>query len=342
MDILLFIVPEMNIHISEDIINKVFEQRATQEEIEMVVSWFKTDAGQKYLSQRIDKDISNEDELTEYSLKHNVPADEIYKKIKNQIFRKRILNISKYAALIVLPILILGWGLLKMNSYVDLLGNTEYVDVYVPKGKQMQVVFQDGSMVYLNSDSKLRYPKKFRLSDRKVELNGEAYFIIEKNPDRPFVVEIENVLVNVYGTSFNVDAFSSEREVSLVLDEGIVNFETKARNEKYALNPGEKLVYNKLDGTCTISENNRLINESLWKDDIIYIDNESLENVLKILDRKYDVRFKIEDSEVLRYKYTIMIAKNSSLNKVLVDLERIAPVRFERQEKYISVKINKK
>lgn len=332
----------MNEYISEEIINKVLAKIATPKEQNLVITWFRTEEGQEYLSQRIDKDSLVEDYSTIYASDHAVPTSKIFKKIENQIFRKKILKFSKYAALIILPILVLGWGVLTLNSYVDILGNTEYVDVYVPKGKQVQVVFQDGSMAYLNSDTKLRYPKRFGVSNRKVELNGEAYFVIEKNPKRPFIVEIENVKVNVLGTSFNVEAFSSDKTISLILDEGKIDFATSIEDVKYGVKPGEKLVYNKLDGSCTISDNNTLISQGLWKDDIIYIEDEPLEDVLMKLDRKFDVRFNIQSREALKYRYTIMIAKNSSLNKVILDLERIAPVRFEKSGNTIFVKINKK
>lgn len=332
----------MNEQISEEAINRVLGRIATLEEQSLVIKWLKTEQGQEYLSRRIDQESLVDNHLAIQSLDHDIPTIKIYKKIENQIFRKKILKFSKYAALITLPILILGWAVLTLNSYIDILGNTEYVDVYVPKGKQVQVVFQDGSMAYLNSDTKLRYPKRFGVLNRKVQLNGEAYFVVEKNPKRPFIVEIEDVKVNVLGTSFNLDAFSSEHTISLILDEGKIDFTTNIKGGKYGLKPGEKLIYNKLDGSCTISDNNTLISQGLWKDDIIYIDDQPLEEVLKKLDRKYDIRFKVENREALQYRYTIMIAKNSSLNKVILDLERIAPVRFEKSGNIISVKINKK
>jgi len=329
--------------IEEETIDRVIDGWATAEESDLVTRWFATPEGQAYLSKRIDKEFYTDTDLTTLLMEeHDIPSDDIYSRIVRRLFVKRIIKISTYAAAIILPLLLCVWGLKTLDSRVDLFGKTEYVNIYVPKGERMQVIFPDGSLAHLNSDTKLSYPKKFGFSDRKIQMDGEAYFQIEKNQNRPFVVELDSVAINVTGTSFNLEAYSSERTISVVLDEGKVNLKPHKFSKKYDLEPGEKMVYDKYNGSCIIMANNATVSPSQWKDDMLYLKNKPLQEVINVLDRKYDKRFKIVDKEALKYSYTILISKNTSFEKVLLDLQKIAPVIFTLENDTVNVKIKEK
>lgn len=317
--------------LTPEIINKVLDRKGSEAEAVLVYEWFKTKEGQKYLSDRMDDEYLGQDLYSEDRCTFEFDSEALLRKINSQIRKKRIIYYSRYAAVLILPIILFTWTFLRLNSYVDLIGESEYAEVYVPKGKQMQIMFQDGSMAYLNSDTRIKYPKKFGLTERTISLTGEAYFMIEKNPNRPFVVEVDGANINVLGTSFNVEAYPSDSLLSLVLDEGLINFHPNESDRIYEMEPGEKLVYDKQDQSCAITRNRSLVNQSAWIDDEIYVDDKSLLEVISILDRRYDTRFVIEDNSVLKYRYTILITKNSSLTKVIRDLEKISPVRFERK-----------
>lgn len=333
----------MNNQIDEDLIDKVLNGIASEEEATHVAAWFATDEGQSYLTKRIDKEFYADKDFREMLLQeYDIPSDEIYRKIEKRLFVKKLLKITTYAAAIILPLILVSLGLMQLDSRVDLFGDTEYVDVYAPKGKQLQIMFQDGSIAYLNSDTKLRYPKKFGFLDRKIYLDGEAYFEIEKNRQRPFIVEMDSVSVRVLGTSFNLEGYSGDRTISIILDEGEVNLKPNSIDKKYTLDPGEKMIYDKYNGSCIILANNSYISPALWKDDVVYLKNKPLQDVLNVLDRKYDVRFQIEDEDALKYSYTILISKDTPIERVIEDLEKIAPVKFIMQEELIIVKIDKK
>lgn len=328
--------------LNESIIDAVINGTATREEAEEVAGWFATEEGQNYLSERIDIELYKDNDLINALIEgQEIPSDEIYNRIRKRLFIKRIYRISVYAAAIILPLIVAFWGLVRLDSRVDLFGDTEYVDVYAPKGERMQVMFQDGSTAYLNPDTKIRYPKKFGFKNRKISLDGEAYFIVEKNEKRPFIIEMDSVAVNVLGTSFNLEAYSNERTISVVLDEGMVNLSPFSHQKEYGLNPGEKLIYDKYDQSCTVLASNTFTAPKLWKDDAVYLNDRPLEDVLKVLDRKYDIRFEIEDQEALKYSYTILISKKTSLERVLNDLEMIAPVVFQQEKDTVKVKIRK-
>lgn len=201
------------------------------------------------------------------------------------------------------------------------------------------MVFQDGTKVYINSDSKLRYPKKFALSSREVFLEGEAYFEVTKNKHRPFIVNLNGPAIQVLGTSFNVQDYPENKDITVCLDEGHINL-TLPSEKKYPVQPGEKLIYNKENNKCTISRMDDMQRMSIWKQNVIVFKDTPLPEVMKVLNRWYNVDFRVEDNRALTYQYTLT-SENMLLEKVLTDLEKIAPVKFDYNEdkKEVSVKM---
>lgn len=141
----------------------------------------------------------------------------------------------------------------QLDKRVDLFGGSGYEEIYVAKGERLQMMFQDGTRVYINSDSRLKYPKKFALSSREVYLEGEAYFVVSKNPARPFIVNLNGPAIHVLGTSFDVNAYPDNKNITVCLDEGHINLMLPS-DKKYPVRPGERLVYNRDDDRCTIPE----------------------------------------------------------------------------------------
>ena len=153
------------------IIEKTLNNEATSEESCEVVRWFKTPEGQAWLAERIDQDEKTihmgEEEAW---IDHPIPSAVMYQNIMRQLRRQKIRRFIAYAAAVFIPIALIIGLFIRINSQVDLLADDGYDEVYVPNGERMQVLFQDGSKVHLNSGSRIRYPKKFGLSERKVYL----------------------------------------------------------------------------------------------------------------------------------------------------------------------------
>ena len=152
---------------------------ASAEEAKRVAQWFATDAGSAYLSEAFDLDMKSirpgDEDLY---VPHAIPSEEVWRRIKKQIRRYRVHRMLFRVAAVVLPFVLLLGLYYQVDSRVELFGDTGYEEVYVPKGERLQMMFQDGTKVYLNSDTRLRYPKKFGLDSREVELSGEAYFVV--------------------------------------------------------------------------------------------------------------------------------------------------------------------
>lgn len=323
---------------SEDIIEKVLDGLASKDDARLVAEWFATIDGQAYLSSKMDKDFasfSGKSGYEELFVGENIPTEDMYHIIMQHIKKRKLRRILFRAASILIPFVLVSGLFFQLNSKVDLFGQTKMEEVYVPKGERLQFMFQDGTRAYINSDTRVRYPQQFGLSDRTIYIEGEAYFDVSPNKNRPFIVELEKGSIKVLGTSFNVEAYKEDKDIRVTLDEGKINLISWTQKQ-HILNPGERIIYNKESGDCTIVKEEETQSISSWKKDIITFSNTPMTEVLEKLNRWYDIEFIIEDQEVLKYSYTIIL-ENTLLENVLLDLEKVAPVQFTVEGKVVKV-----
>lgn len=316
---------------TEEQIQEVLAGTSTPETARLVAQWFATDEGTAYLSRSMDCEVEQVKlGYEELYVNHEIASDELFARIRRNIRRKRIRRITFRAAAVLIPFIVLAGLFVQLDKRVDLFGGSGYEEIYVAKGERLQMMFQDGTRAYINSDSRLKYPKKFAFSSREVYLEGEAYFVVSKNSRRPFIVNLNGPAVHVLGTSFDVQAYPENEDITVCLDEGHVNL-TLLSDKKYPLQPGEKLVYNKESEHCTIIRNTDAHLSSLWKKNVIAFKDTPLSEVIKVLNRWYDVDFKIEDKAAWNVFFTLT-SENTLLEKVLRDLEKISPLYFEYKE----------
>ena len=309
---------------TEKQIQEVLAGTSTPEVARIVAAWFATDEGAAYLAKSMDRDaVQIKQGFEELYVNHEIPSEEMFARIRRNIRQKRIRRITFRVAAVLIPFVLLMGLFVQVNTRVDLLGDSGYEEIYVPKGERLQMMFQDGTRAYINSDSRLKYPKKFALSSREVYLEGEAYFVVSKNSHRPFIVNLNGPAVHVLGTSFDVQAYPENKDITVCLDEGRVNL-TLASDKKYPLKPGADIQLS-----------------SLWKKNVIAFKDAPLSEVIKVLNRWYDVDFKIEDQSAGDVYFTIT-SENTLLEKVLQDLEKIAPLRFEYKEAEKEVIVTRK
>ena len=164
-------------------------------------------------------------------------------------------------------------------------------------GEKVILTLLDGTKITLNADSKLRYPVCFGEESREVSLQGEAYFEVTHNADKPFIVHTGNISTTDLGTKFDVKAFPNDTNITISLDDGKVKVSTDGLNTKgkeIILAPTQQLVYNKADEKSSINPFD--IQETIgWKDNILVFDNVSLSNMLVPLERYFGVKFEIAD-----------------------------------------------
>lgn len=311
---------------------------ASVEEAKMVARWFATEAGSAYLASAFDRDaktIGMGDE--ELYVPHTIPSEKVWTRIQKQIRRYRLRRILFRAAVVVIPLLLLAGMYKQLDERVSLFGETKYEEVYVPKGERMQIMFQDGSKVYINSDTYLRYPEKFGMKSREVELSGEAYFVVSPNKKRPFIVQLGGPSVQVVGTSFNVQNYPDDDKITVCLDEGKINMHLVSERQ-IPLQPGQRVVYDKEHDACQVISGDNVRYLSLWKENIIAFKDASLSEVITKLQRWYDVDFDVEKN-VSQNLLITLISDQTILENVLLDLEKITPLKFEYDRKLKRVRV---
>ena len=316
---------------TEKQIEEVLAGVATAETARLVAQWFATDEGNNYLSSALTQDLSLiKPGYEELCVNHEIPTEKMLTGISQRIQRKRMRRVMLRVAAVLLPFLLLIGLYLNLESRVDLLSDSGYEEVFVPKGARIQMMFQDGTRVYINSDSRLKYPKKFGLSSREVYLEGEAYFVVSQDKRWPFIVNLDGSSIHVVGTSFDVQAYPENEKITVCLDEGKINL-TLSSQKSYSLLPGEKLEYDKHNDLCTITGNSNFRQSSLWKHDVIAFKDTPLAEVIKVLGRWYNVDFRVEDEAAMNIRFTLTSEK-PLLEKILLDLEKIAPLQFSYKE----------
>lgn len=313
---------------TEEQIQEVLAGTSTPETARLVARWFATDEGAAYLSRSMDCEVEQVKlGYEELYVDHEIGSEELFARIRRNIRRKRIRRITFRVAAVLVPFVMLAGLFVQLDKRVDLFGASGYEEIYVAKGERLQMMFQDGTRVYINSDSRLKYPRKFALSSREVYLEGEAYFVVSKNPKRPFIVNLNGPAIHVLGTSFDVNAYPDSKDIAVCLDEGRISL-TLPSDKEYPVQPGERLVYNRDSERCTISRNSDNRFSSLWKTNVIAFRDAPLAEVIKVLHRWYNVDFKVNDQEAWNVYFTLT-SENTLLEKVLRDLEKIAPLHFQ-------------
>ncbi|MEE9361715.1 MAG: FecR family protein [Cellulophaga sp.] len=166
-----------------------------------------------------------------------------------------------------------------------------YNKLFVPHGEKIQVVLSDGSIVYLNSGSNLKYPVQFIKGEpREIYLDGEAYFNIAKNNKDTFIVHANDINTRVYGTEFNITSYKNDDTLEVVLVEGSlgVNAEGKFNKKEVLLVPNEKASFDKIERQITTMKVN-VEKHIAWKDGVLYFEKERFENIARKLERHYNI-----------------------------------------------------
>lgn len=249
--------------------------------------------------------------------------------------KRHIINIMKYAALFILPMLT-AWAAWTFSADYHAV-DYEMVQCYVPKGKIDSLRLSDGTKVIVNAGSSIIYPSSFSKQDscRNVYVNGNCHFAVTKDPSRPFVVNMDNLKVKVLGTHFCVDSYTDDDKISITLEEGLV----KVFDESHSMTlyPNERLVYSRSDGSMTKSQVDALAINS-WVNGDLDFSNQSLSEMLKILERRYNVKFSVSPGIDMNRRYTMNFKKNETIEKVMTVITVVTGnMSYKKQQNKITL-----
>lgn len=207
-----------------------------------------------------------------------------------------------------------------------------YNTISTPRGGEYQVVLPDGTHVWLNAASTLRFPSVFSAAERKVELKGEAYFEVARNKQKPFKVAVNNMGIEVLGTHFNVNAYDDEAQIKTTLLEGSVRL--SAGNNHQMLKPGQQARLGK-QSEFSIAEVN--VEEAIaWKKGYFIFDNENIESIMRKVSRWYDVDVTYQ-GKMDQGRYGGTVSRFDSVEGVLKSLELTGSVHFRMEGRRIVV-----
>lgn len=216
------------------------------------------------------------------------------------------------------------------NSSTQKLINT----IHVPRGSKYDLILPDGSKVFLNAESVLTYSVPFSQTSREVVLSGEAYFEVETNKDKPFKVVTDFAEIIVTGTTFNVNAYPEDRNITTTLLEGGVNISNTHNILK--LKPGQQAITSKYDNTYQLKKVDPVQYISWIKDDLLF-EEQNLESIMKSISRWYDVEI-VYEVKLTRQQYSGTFSKSKGLNELLRHLEILSGYQFILKERRVIVK----
>jgi hypothetical protein len=213
-----------------------------------------------------------------------------------------------------------------------------YNTLIIPRGAEYTLILSDGTEVMLNSDSKLKYPVVFNRNIREVELEGEAFFKVKKSQKQPFIVKADALNVKVYGTVFNVSAYSNEGLAQTTLIEGSVGVSinnSKAPSE-LKITPGQQYTYDKGNGSIQTKEVNteRYI---AWTKGMFVFENEPIENILKVMSRWYNFDYEFKDENLKRQRFTLSLGRYDKVSKIFDMISISSNVKFSAKGNSITV-----
>ena len=234
-------------------------------------------------------------------------------------------RIGRYAAVACI-ILAVGSGAYYTGVSRTADDTNKEVTMSVSNGQKADIVLADGTKVYINSDSRIVYSNSYNKKTRVVSLEGEAYFEVAKDKEKPFIVKANGINVQALGTSFNIRAHKDDKSVAVILISGKVKVDD-GRYETY-MKPNERLVCNLANGQFEKSELHPNANYLLWRSNELAFYGESFEEICTMLTRMYNCKFIFNNEKAKQYTYHGII-KNSSLNNVLEYISQAGGINYK-------------
>ncbi len=244
----------------------------------------------------------------------NVYSDELRKRNRKYRFFKWATGIA--AGIVMVLVCSLSWLMLNPKP------ETEWVEVSVPFGETSELVLADGTVIFMNSGTRVTYPTAFTGAERKIFVEGEILAEVAKNPEQPFIAHTENMNIRVLGTTFNLKAYKNSDCVEVFLIEGRVQCEINAENYKNSItmDPGNVVQYDRLSGKLNIMDANAGNVRSFKESGSIHFFNLTLNDIVKDLERRFNKEIIIVNEKLSQTRYFALFTNSESLDAILEKL----------------------
>lgn len=279
----------------------------------------------------------SEEELAKYDKEAAFAAfQNRVKEAGSQPKAKHRLGWLKYAAAVAAVVSVGYFSFRGGQSNVE----SSFGDIVIttPQGSRTQLALPDGSKVWLNAGSTISYSQGFGHTTRLIRLIGEGYFEVARNEKLSFSVESDNMRVKVLGTKFNFRDYPTDAEATVSLAEGSVAMNSqKLPADDHLLKPGMKATVDKRTGLVHV-ENYEVANATQWTNGKLIFDGQPLPEIVKTLERSYNVKITIQDKNllVLRF-YGDFLRQEQTLSEVLDALAKTGKIRYEQKGKNVTL-----
>ncbi len=263
--------------------------------------------------------------------------DAVYNKIQQRINKDKIVvpiisPVWKYTAIAASIALLIISSLFfyHLNQAMDI----PDVHVIATAGTKTHITLPDSTSVWLNGNARISYPQMFTGKNRTVNFSGEGFFEVEKEKDKPFIVNVEGLQVKVLGTSFNIYTQPDSDLVEVTLTEGNVGLFKENNTSMVAdelLSPGQQAIYNKQNGQFSI-HNVRSDLYLSWITNLFYFDNNSLDEIMVLLGRAFNTHITIEGEKLRNTRLTAQFTHHETLDEILSILQTPAKYKYKKVE----------
>lgn len=249
--------------------------------------------------------------------------------IETAVSRARIYRISgailKYAAILLVAFLS---GVYVHSLFSPKDNGVQYAEMEVMYGQTGHLFLFDGTEVWLNSGTKLKYPNKFNQNERDVFIEGEAFFKVKPNKKLPFKVKTGKLEVQVLGTSFNVTAYPTEDKQSVFLVEGSVQINNTQGCKIGEITPGQMAVKANDSPDIQVQNADPYFYTS-WKNGKIIFNAEKLSDIAQKMERWFNVEIRFDQESLKDYNFSGTILRNKPIDQTIMAMEQLAPIRFQ-------------
>jgi transmembrane sensor len=309
------------------LIIKVLAKEANAREVNDLETWKNSSSENAALAAQLEQIWINSQIADD-----TIDVDTAWLKVSNKINAKKSKIFQLTFFKIAATLLVTGIVGLLINIWIQA---TNTQTIYTAAQEIKQITLPDGSVVWLNQNSNLQYHKEFNGNTREVKLNGEAFFEVQKNKNKPFIISSKQSTTQVLGTSFNLVAYDSANEVELSVKTGQVSFTANQNKQQIIVNANERAIINKEAQAPQkeIYNNNALA----WQNKELTFNNTLFSEVAKTLAHSYNVKISISNTRINNCHFTGEF-KNASFQNVMETICKTLQLVYEQEENKVTIK----
>ncbi|MDH6305815.1 transmembrane sensor [Parabacteroides sp. PF5-5] len=327
----------------DNLIISYFTEKLGKREVDLLREWVqRSDENKKYFNNlqeiwiaSLDPDKSKEYDKDDAYERFLLRITNNETTIKDK--KTRLLRLLLYGVASVIFILLISYASYWQGSEHL---KSQFADVVIeaPLGSKTKMYLPDGTLVWLNADSKITYSQGFGVNNRKIHLVGEGYFEVTNNEKLPFLVRTDELHTDVIGTKFNIRNYPEEEEASVSLLEGKVLVKnTLKNNDKVCLSPDQKVFLNKKSGEMRVSKVNARYTME-WTNGYLFFDEELLVDIAKELERSYNVKIVLLDKSLESFRfYGNFIRREQTIDEIMILLESTGKIKYEKDGRNIKL-----